>query len=729
MDASFGAVIVAASATLRFLIISAHSNPSGLSATNPKTLRSERCMLYHVCIDIGGTFTDCLVSDDNGRIAIFKAPTTPGEFEKGFIDVLGVAADGFGLAPRDFISQIDIIVHGSTVSTNALVEGKTARAGLIVNHGHADILTLREGPRKGAFEWRLDYPEPYIPRKLTRTVRGRIDVRGREIVPLSLDDVHAAAEHFRLQRVESIAVGLLWSVADPRHELKVREILAGTLPDVPVTLSHEINPIPREYRRVIAAAIDASISPIIAKYVQRLQDALAAAGFGGELLLANCLGGMMPPAEMRRRPIYSVMSGPTLAPIAALALTEERDVIVGDMGGTSFDVSALRDHEVIIAQESRINNDLLGIPKVDVRSIGAGGGSIAHVDPGGLLHVGPHSAGARPGPACYGLGGVDATVTDANVVLGILDPDFFLGGRIRLDGSLAERAVDRIAQQLGIGREDAAHAIATTSNHNMVAAIEEITVREGINPRDSFFVCGGGGTPCHIAEMADILGLKRYLIPRFVAGLSAFGGLISDLRWEQSGTLHSSSRQFQPERINDLLGRLRQGGDDFMRAAGVPEEVRRFEYAFFGRYEYQSWEIEVRFDCPPAGLGESDLGTLVESFHQMHERIYSIRSDNDVVEFTTWKVRAIARRAGSQLWRSHSLKRQTEKPAPKGTRKVYMRENGGRQPLPVYDAHTLGAGAEIAGPCLVDANTFTAFLARKHIGTMDQYGNLLVEIR
>ena len=479
-------------------------------------------MAYHVCIDIGGTFTDCLVSDDKGKIAIFKVPTTPGEFEKGFIEVLGVAAEGLGLPPRDFVAQIDIIVHGSTVSTNALVERKTARAGLIVNHGHADILTLREGPRKGAFEWRLDYPEPYVPRKLTRTVRGRIDVRGRELVPLCVDDVHAAAEHFRRQEVQSIAVGLLWSVANPSHELRVREILGGLLPNVPVTLSHEINPIPREYRRIIAAAIDASISPIIRNYVQSLQDALAVAGFNGELLLANCLGGMMPPAEMMRRPIYSVMSGPTLAPIAALALTAERDVIVGDMGGTSFDVSALRDHQVIIAPESKINDDLLGIPKVDVRSIGAGGGSIAYVDAGGLLHVGPLSAGARPGPACYALGGTDATVTDANVVLGILDPDFFLGGCIKLDRSLAERAVDRIAQRLGVGREEAAHAITTTSNHNMVAAIEEITVREGINPRDSFFVCGGGGTPCHIAEMADILGLKRYLIPRFVAGLSAF---------------------------------------------------------------------------------------------------------------------------------------------------------------------------------------------------------------
>jgi N-methylhydantoinase A len=422
------------------------------------------------------------------------------------------------------------------------------------------------------------------------------------------------------------------------------------------------------------------------------------------------------------------MSGPTLAPIAALALTKDSDVIVGDMGGTSFDVSALRDHQVIIAPDSKINNDSLGIPKVDVRSIGAGGGSIAHVDSGGLLHVGPHSASARPGPACYGLGGADATVTDANVVLGIIDPDFFLGGRIKLKRTLADQAVDRIAQRLSVGREDAAHAITTTSNHNMVAAIEEITVREGINPRDSLFVCGGGGTSCHIAEMAEILGLKRYLIPRFVAGLSAFGGLISDLRWEESGTLHTSSRQFDVDRVNALLRQLHAKGDGFMQSAGVPESRRRFECAFFGRYEYQSWEIEVRFDPQPGGLSAKDLDALVEAFHQMHDRIYSIRSDHDVVEFTTWKVRAIGAREGSELWRSHVLPPGADIARPKGNRNVYMREDGGMRAIPVYDAHTLSRGATIAGPCLVDANTFTAFLIRDHVGTMDQYGNLLVEV-
>jgi N-methylhydantoinase A len=505
-------------------------------------------MGYQVCIDIGGTFTDCLVSDAEGVISIFKSPTTPGEFEKGFINVLHVAAQGYRKDPDAFLREIDLIVHGSTVSTNALVERKTVKVGVILNEGHEDILLLRQGPRKGAFQWKLDYPPPYVPRHLTRGVPGRIDARGRELTPLDEARVRAAARDFRLLGVQAIAVGLLWSVVNPAHELRVRAILAEELPDIPVTLSHEINPMPREYQRIIAAAIDASINPIVSRYIGRLQTALDQSGFTGELLLANCVGGMMPLPEMLKKPIYSVMSGPTLAPMAALALSDEPDIIVGDMGGTTFDVSALRDHQIIITPDSMIHDDSLGIPKVDVRSVGAGGGSIAHVDDGGLLNVGPQSAGARPGPACYGTGGTLPTVTDANVVLGLVDPDYFLGGKMKLHRDLAERAVADIGQRLGISLEEAAYAIYTTSNHNMVAAIEEITVREGINPRDSIFVCGGGATAIHIAEMADILGLKRYMIPRFMAGLSAFGGLISDIRNEKSGVLLTSDVGFRPGR-------------------------------------------------------------------------------------------------------------------------------------------------------------------------------------
>ncbi|WP_434724122.1 hydantoinase/oxoprolinase family protein [Mesorhizobium sp. RIZ17] len=685
-------------------------------------------MAYQVCIDIGGTFTDCLVSNSKGEIAIFKSPTTPGEFEKGFINVLHVAAEGYGLSGADFMREIDLIVHGSTVSTNALVERKTVKVGLILTAGHQDILVLREGPRKGAFQWRLNYPDPYVPRHLTKTVAGRIDARGRELAPLSLDDVRKAAAEFRGLGVEAIAVGLLWSVVNPAHELAVREILEKELPGIPVTLSHEINPMPREYKRIIAAAIDASINPIVRTYIEKLKTALDEEGFEGELLLANCVGGMMPLAEMIRKPIYSVMSGPTLAPMAALALSDEPDIIVGDMGGTTFDVSALRDHQIIVTPDSMIHDDSLGIPKVDVRSVGAGGGSIAFVDEGGLLQVGPRSAGARPGPACYGQGGTEPTVTDANVVLGIVDPDYFLGGKMQLKRELAEAAVDKIAARLGVTREEAAYAIYTTSNHNMVAAIEEITVREGINPRDSFFVCGGGATAIHIAEMADILGLKRYMVPRFMAGLSAFGGLISDIRSEESAVLLTSDADFNVAGVNDALKRLKQAGNNFLAEAGVAAENRQFEFSFLGRYEYQSFEIEVPFEAKDGMVSESDLPGLVEAFHKMHERIYSIRADNDVVEFTAWKLRAIGKRSGQDIWQKNTLPDQVGAIDLKARRGIYQQESGRVETVPVYELAQLRAGAQLAGPCLVEAETFTAYLKDQHQGQIDRYGNLVVNI-
>ncbi|SNB73852.1 N-methylhydantoinase A [Arboricoccus pini] len=685
-------------------------------------------MSFNVCIDIGGTFTDCLVADEAGAVSIFKAPTTPGAFHKGFINVLHVAAKGYGLDAAAFMAAIDVIVHGSTVSTNALVERKVAKAGVIVNAGHRDVLVLREGPRKGAFQWRLDYPEPYIPRSRTCTVKGRIDARGHELEPLCEADVLAAVQHFKNEGVEAIAVGLLWSIVNPAHEIRTRELIQAVWPDIPVTLSSEINPTPREYRRIIAAAIDASISPIIKTYVRALETALAEEGFKGELLLANCVGGMMPPKEMIAKPIYSVMSGPTLAPIAALALSPEPDIIVGDMGGTTFDVSALRDHQLIVTAESMIHDDALGIPKVDVRSVGAGGGSIAWVDDGGLLHVGPRSAGARPGPACYGFGNMEATVTDANIVLGIIDPDYFLGGAIKLDRALAEQAVDAIAQRLKIGRLEAAYAIHTTSNHNMVAAIEEITIREGLNPRDSYFVCGGGATACHVAEMADILGLKRYMIPRFMAGLSAFGGLVSALRWEQNGVLYTDAKRFDFKGVNALLADLKATSAAFLADARVPAERQSFEFAFMGRYEYQSWEIEVPFEMEGDELHPDELPKLVEAFHRMHERIYSIRAESDLVEFTTWKVKAAGGYARQDHWRDFTLAPQSGPVAAKASRPLYALEAKAQEEVPIYDAAALGAGARLAGPCLVEAPTFTAVLKRGHEALVDDHGNFLVTV-
>ncbi len=685
-------------------------------------------MSYSLCIDIGGTFTDCVVADEAGALHIFKSPSTPDAFERGFIDVLAIAAEFYGHDLKGFLGQVRSIVHGSTVSTNALVEGKTRPVGFITNEGFPDILTLREAPRKRSFEWRLNFPEPYVPRSRTRTVRGRIAADGSELVPLEERDVMAAVAHFRRLDVEAIGVCLLWSVANGAHERRIGEIIHAEWPGIPVTLSHELNPIPREYRRAISAVIDASLSPIVSSYVEVLQKALEENGYRRELLMGNCVGGMMPPEEIVGKPIYSVMSGPTLAPIAAQHLTDEPDVIVGDMGGTTFDVSAIRGGQLVVTPEAMIGKDMLGIPKVDVRSIGAGGGSIAWVDVGGLLRVGPQSAGARPGPACYGLGGTDPTVTDANVILGIIDPDYFLGGRIKLDRAAAEGAVAEIAERLSIGLIDAAYAVHTTSNHNMITAIEDITIREGINPRDSYLVCGGGATACHIGEMASVLGMGRLMIPKFAAGLSAFGGLISDLRWEESATLHTDDKRFDLEGVNAILETLRQRGTAFLDRAGVAPEDRRYEYVYLGRYEYQSWEIDVPCELDNGTVSAADVERLVEAFHETHYRIYTIKDEDDTVEFTTWKVRAVGINTYREQRRGQPIAIRDGAATPKAQRPVYIHELGGITDVAVYDGDSLGAGATIDGPAVIEEETFTSLLLAGQSALVDPHGNYLVTL-
>ena len=682
---------------------------------------------YRVCIDIGGTFTDCVVADAGHDLRIFKTPSTPAAFERGFMNALALAAEGYGLALPDFMVRVERIVHGTTVSTNALLEGKHATVGLICTHGFRDILTLREAPRKPPFEWRLAYPEPFVPRIRTRGVRGRIDATGAERSPLEEDDVRAAVEDFRKLGVEAVAVCLLWSVVNGSHEDRVGAIVRDAWPDIPVTLSHRLNPIAREYRRAVSAAIDAALRPVVSAYVHALDGGLREKGYRNELMIANCLGGMMPPDEIAARPIYSVMSGPTLAPVAARKLADAPDLVVVDMGGTSFDVSAVRDGQLVISPEAMLTRfDMLGIPKVDVRSVGAGGGSIAHVDAGGLLRVGPESAGADPGPACYGLGGTRPTVTDADVVLGIIDPDYFLGGRMRLDRQAAEHAVDGIADALGIERAAAARAIASTVDHTMIAAIEDITVQEGIDPRESYFVAGGGATAVHMGQMARVLGIKGYMVPKFSAGLSAFGGLISDIVWEETATLVTDAARFDLAGVNRVLAALMERGRAFLSRAGIAEADHRFEYAYLGRYQYQSWEIEVPFAARDGALAAGDESGLADGFHRMHERIYTIKNENDLVEFTTWKVRAIGPAAARLAPAAGPAP--ARPPRPHGTRRVHLPGRAAPATVPVYRGDDLDPGAEIAGPAIVEEATTTVLVPEDATALVDSLGNYCVTL-
>jgi len=391
-------------------------------------------------VDTGGTFTDLVVEDDDGNLSIYKSATTPADPIEGILNVFAVAGEARGTSREELLGSAGTLIHGTTRGLNAVLTQQTARTAMLVTAGHPDVLLIREGGRSDVFDLRQPYPDPYVPRRLTFEVPERIGPDGAVVRELDEAAVAAVAAELAELEIEAVAVCLLWSIVNPDHELRVGERLAAALPDVPVTLSHQLNPCLREYRRASATAIDASLKPIMSAYIHGLQARLEAAGFDGRLLIVTSFGGALDADEVAAAPIHSLNSGPSMAPVAGRYYSgrdaEAEIAVVADTGGTSYDVSLVRRGRIPWTRETWLGKPyfghMTGLPSVDVRSVGAGGGSIAWVDRGGLLNVGPQSAGADPGPACYGRGGESATVTDACLVLGLVDADFFLGGRERL---------------------------------------------------------------------------------------------------------------------------------------------------------------------------------------------------------------------------------------------------------------------------------------------------------
>ena len=498
-------------------------------------------------VDTGGTFTDLLVEDAAGEIRMYKAATTPADPVQGVLDALALAAADHDATLAGLLAKGELLVHGTTHAINAILTGSTARTAFLVTRGHPDILVLREGGRVGIFDFSVPYPEPYVPKALTFPyvpkaltfeVPERITADGAVRTPLDEAAVEAIAQPLAALDVEAVAVCLLWSIVNPAHEERVGAILARHLPGVPVTLSHALNPSLREYRRASSAVIDASLRPLMAGYIGGLTRRLRDAGFPGRVLMVTSQAGMVDADEVAQTPIQLVNSGPSMAPVAGRAHAEvdaaARTVIVADTGGTTFDVSVVRDGRIPRTREMWIGQPfrghMTGLPSVDVKSVGAGGGSIASVDAHGLLRVGPRSAGAVPGPVCYGKGGTEPTVTDAALVMGILDPAYCLGGAIWLDTEGARAAIERaVARPLGLEVAAAAHAILAVATETMVHAIMAITVNQGIDPTGAVVIGGGGAAGLNRVAIGRRLGVARVVIPEVGAALSAAGALLSDL--------------------------------------------------------------------------------------------------------------------------------------------------------------------------------------------------------
>ena len=687
-------------------------------------------MPFRISVDTGGTFTDVVVTDSAGRFTIGKALT---DRQRAFASIeagLAVAAEQLGIAAVALLADTAMFLYGTTRATNGIVERKTARTAFLTTAGFPDILLLKEGGKAEPHNLQMEYPDPYIPRRYTFEVPERINAEGGVESALDEAAVRRVLLTFPRRGIEAVAVCLLWSIANPAHELRVAELIAETLPTLPFTLSHQLNPILREYRRASSTAIDASLKPLMQKYLSDLETDLRRAGYANDILVSTSFGGVMHLADVVNRPIYLVKSGPAMAPIAGLAYVEAEglpnNVIVCDAGGTTFDVSLVRDGAVEYSRDTWLGpqwtGDNLGMASVAVHSIGAGGGSIAWVDSGGLLRVGPQSAGSEPGPACYGRGGDDPTVTDAAVVLGYFDPAHFLGGRMTLDEAAARRVISRVADTLGQTLERAAWAVVAVASENMIQAIKELTINEGIDPSDSALIGGGGAGGLNIVPIAQELGCRTVLGPRTAGALSASGMQFSDIITEAGASKLTASDDFDFAGVNRALADIENRLEEFaerLRARGFKDLEKR--YFVEARYRFQVWELEInvpgsRFDTQP------QIEALVQEFHRVHERVFAVHDENNAVEFLNWRGRLIAKVNAPTLEPTKTLA--TRSATPDRTRRCYF--GNAHVDTAIYLGDKLPVGAIVNGPAIIEEDTSTLVIYPGAVARVSPGGRYLV---
>ncbi len=682
-------------------------------------------------VDTGGTFTDLLVEDATGALQMFKAPTTPSDPIRGVTDALRVAAGSMGRTLENLLAEGETFIYGTTHAINAIITGNTARTAFLTTEGHPDVLVLREGGRAEPFNYTVPFPDPYVPRSLTWEIPGRLRPDGSEMTPFDDATCRRVIADLKARDVKAVAVCLLWSIVNPAHELRVAEWLEADLPGVPYTLSHQLNPTLREYRRASSTCIDASLKPMMAAYMAGLTERLRSNGFGGRVLVVTSQGGVMDGADVARAPIHLINSGPSMAPVSGrhFSILDEGNstAVVADTGGTTYDVSLVRRGRIPWTRETWIGQPfrghMTGFPSVDMRSIGAGGGSIAWIDDGGMLHVGPKSAGAMPGPVCYGQGGTKPTVTDASLVLGYIDPDFFLGGTMKLDALAAEEAIAReVAGPLGLTVDEAASAMIAIATENMVQAILDITVNQGIDPRDAVLVGGGGAAGLNSVLIGRRLETPRLLIPEVGAALSAAGALMSDLTAQFHATLFTRSSGFDYARVNAVLDSLEQQARAFIDGPGAGSREQTITFWAEARYPEQVWELEVRL--PTSRLnGPEDVAALVEAFHRTHEDVFAIRDSASSVEIVGWSV-SVACRIRGEI--GGTLTTTAASGAGEGARMAYFPGHG-RVPTVVRRFEAIEVGERIAGPAIIESSFTTVVVNPGAVAERRPSGSLSVD--
>jgi N-methylhydantoinase A len=690
---------------------------------------------YRLGIDIGGTFTDATLLDkETGEVTIDKVSSTPADPSEGFLEGTLSILQKAGVSAAD----VEFVVHATTVATNSIIEGKVARTGFVTTGGFRDMLELARQMRPSLYDLHFEKPPPLVPRYLCFDVPERLDARGGVLVPFDEDAMRRVAESLRREEVEAVAVCFLHSYVNPAHETLAGNILRELLPNVVISLSTEVAREFREYFRASTTVINAAISPVVSRYLQNIEQKLRAAGLNGELLIMQSNGGVYTSSAAQTNPVFMVESGPAAGVIAATHLGTALgypNILSFDMGGTTAKTCLVqegtphvtKDYEVGVkaapgAGGGRGSGYPVRTPVIDLVEIGAGGGSIAWVDAGGILRVGPQSAGADPGPACYGRGGIDPTVTDANLVLGRLNAEYFLGGGVSLDIAAAEAAVARCATSLGLTVTEAAYGIVEIANTAMVNALRLVSLQHGHDPRDFVLVAFGGAGPLHANRIADENQILTTLIPPSAGTFSALGLLVTDLKREYTKTTIQLASDADPDQLNMAYSALEEEGAADLAGQGIarPEtiSVRQMDVRYFG----QSFELTVT--VPNGALDVADLDAIVAQFHESHERVYGHSAVEEPVEFVSLRVTTIGQIQKPRLREIASS--DGAEPAAREERQVFFKESGGFVTCPIYERSGLQAGTVVLGPAVIEEFDTTTVLHPEYQALVDRYGNLLL---
>ena len=685
---------------------------------------------YRLGIDAGGTFTDFVLADKSGNIKIYKTPSTPDDPTKAIEDGLKIISEDLEINPSDIISQSDLCINGTTVGLNALIQHKGSPVGLICTEGHEDSIEIRLGHKEDGYRYDPDYPPAVMlsPRFLRKGIRERILSNGKVKISINEDDVREACKIFVDEGVNSIAISFIWSVLNPSHEIIAEKIVREMMPNAFITVGSRLYPQIREYTRTSTAVTNAYLSPTLKSYVSAINEYFISLGGENNVRYFQSNGGLATGDVMTDRSVYAINSGPASAPIAGLSIANPfkyKNVITVDMGGTSFDITLTKGGSTNLNKNVDFLRYRIGVPMIHVETLGAGGGSIAWIDEMGLLQVGPQSAGANPGPACYSKGGEKPTVSDANLVLGYLNPDGLIGGKLPLNYENAFSSIEKnIAKPLGMEVEKAAYGIFTIVNSNMVNGIRRVTVERGYDPRDFVLVAGGGATGAHITALAKEMGIDTVIVSKLSSGLCAYGQIISDVKYNYMETIPTRLDSIKAaEKINKTFKEIESKGIEHLNKDGFEEKKINTYRSLEMRYVGQIHECTVNIDF--FEITEETLQNIKEAFHNRHEELYTYSEKDSPVELVNIES-TIYGRIDRPNYSELENKGQIND-ALKISRNLIFSEKGNVLKTPVYDGNKLSPGNLIDGPAVVEEDTTTLVIENGWFLELHKSGTYIIK--